>query len=533
MPRGRKATPAPEAEQPEPGTAGAESDPVSAVIESGRVIKHARRIQRWRVDALIPNMHNAALFPDSLSEAQIALLANDLKKHGQNVPITITPSAKIVDGERRYRAAKSLGWEHVEVIVGEELTDEEILNRVIDSCVSARQMTAREQTNIYVAIVARLREDAGRPRGRPIEQRSPNGDLCLSIQAIKLAAAAKARFPSAKLAERAEVVFGRATKDIQDQVCKGDLSISAAYALVPKRPRKTTAAEGGGAPLKVLETGSVGTPEGEGDRNKGTTGTSTGAIVPMPPLAPAGKTAKPSDDQPEADEAKSPPRLGKGSSAAAAQRGTKATRSRSIAPQPTPVPAAPESSLDWPPESNVVENPFAALRDLVPTPARVLDARRGEGPRSGELEDKDEARSVPEPGEVIERALKEIEAHGDNLLHGNSDESGQALDDLVARLQAMLARWASTGGTSAEGSHMDVVENDDPPNDDTEQSEDLESEFEPNQDDASEDDDDSETEATDSDDMEEPVENDGDWGDPPPRSAIDVEVDHILGMKRR
>ncbi|HVZ36673.1 MAG TPA: ParB/RepB/Spo0J family partition protein, partial [Polyangiaceae bacterium] len=247
MPRGNKAPAARDAKQ----AATAPTVPDASSTTPMAAGSGTRSIQQWRVDALEPNPHNAHLFPDSLSCSQVELLAQDLATHGQGVPILITPTGKIVDGERRRRAAQSLGWEQVDVIVCDELTDDQILDRVIDACVSARQMSPREQANIYRAIVAALSKEVGTPQGRPARKKSPNGDPFVPAPELRKLAAAKARFSSAKLAERAEVVFRRASPDVQDRVCSGELTISAAYELVPKRERKvrpgpSAAGEAGG-----------------------------------------------------------------------------------------------------------------------------------------------------------------------------------------------------------------------------------------------------------------------------------------------
>lgn len=386
----------------------ATAEPVSAIIDATSV----RRIQPWRVDALRPNVHNARLFPDSLSDEQITLLAQDLAKRGQQVPLNITPGGTLVDGERRWRAAKSLGWEHVDAIVGEELTDGQILGLVIDACASMRQMTPREQANIYVAVLASLAREVGNAPGRPSGKRSSNGDLFVPAPELKRIAAAKARFSSVSIAERAEAVFTRATEDIQARVCNYELSISGAYELVPKRARTPTAREGSGAPL---EKGGIAKDQTKGrpSSSKPVTGLSTSVEM---------KTT--------------------GASSRASQR-------------QAPVPSAANPSTDGAFERNVLDNPFdvPSRAAAVSLAVRSSDVRRGpvQSRERAASSDVDEPSVAPNRHQSIEPALKVIEAYAETLLGSDSEESDGAFNGLVARLKAMIGGWESIRDTPGEG----------------------------------------------------------------------------------
>ena len=199
------------------------------------------QVERRRVDELKPNAFNSSLFADSLSEPSIVLIADDLARNGQRVPVEVTPLGIIVDGERRWRGAKHLGWETMDVVVSGELDDEQMLDRVLDACTSTRQMSVREQVNVYVAVGEQLKRVAGRERGRPAEKIMPNGIIYLTPDSIRDAASRKAGFSSAKAAIRAEAVFSRGTAELQAQLLAGSLTISAAYEALPKRPKKQPA----------------------------------------------------------------------------------------------------------------------------------------------------------------------------------------------------------------------------------------------------------------------------------------------------
>ncbi|HEY9593896.1 MAG TPA: ParB N-terminal domain-containing protein, partial [Spirochaetia bacterium] len=200
-----------------------------------------KQIESWRMGKLKPNKFNATLFPDSLSESSIALMVDDLAKSGQRVAVEITPDGTIVDGERRWRGARHLGWQEIDVIVGPELTDDEILDRVIDACTSARQMTVREQVNVFTAVTEQLRREAGRQAHRP-RKVMPEGITYLTPRSIQEAAAKRAGFRSAKQAVRAEAVFTRGTPEDQAAVLDGSLTVTAAYEALPKRSKKKKAA---------------------------------------------------------------------------------------------------------------------------------------------------------------------------------------------------------------------------------------------------------------------------------------------------
>lgn len=219
--------------------------PAAALAEARDADPEPRQtqlVQRWRVDALKPNEHNGGLFPDSLSSESIELLSEELTKRGLKTPIRVRPDGTILDGERRWRAATLLGWDLIDVIV-EDVPDDEILGAVLGFAWSARQMTLREQVYVYRASVEQLKREAGRSQGRPKSQSSPKEEEYLTPQEIRTQAAKQARFSSAKHAERADAVFARAPQDLLEKVILGEVSVTAAYAQIPKQERAKPAAK--------------------------------------------------------------------------------------------------------------------------------------------------------------------------------------------------------------------------------------------------------------------------------------------------
>lgn len=204
---------------------------------SGTAPEQPRRsTERRNLLDLKPNKFNAALFPDSLSDSSIGVLADDLARNGQRVPGEVTPDGTIIDCERRWRAAKVLGWKEMDVTIVDGLTDDDILDRVLDACTSVRHLTVREQVNVYVAVSDQLKREAGRRQGRP-DKTFPKGNVYLTPGSIREAAAKRAGFTSPALAARAEAVFTRGSTALQNRVREGSLSLFAAYDELPKRRR--------------------------------------------------------------------------------------------------------------------------------------------------------------------------------------------------------------------------------------------------------------------------------------------------------
>lgn len=76
----------------------------------------------------------------------IELLADDIRLHGLLQPPTITPSKRLLMGERRYRACKLLGMESIDVLVCEkEMTDDEILEVQVAENVARDDLTWQER----------------------------------------------------------------------------------------------------------------------------------------------------------------------------------------------------------------------------------------------------------------------------------------------------------------------------------------------------------------------------------------------------
>lgn len=79
-----------------------------------------KTITQWPLRKLKEHPQQQAVFGD-LPDAELDALVEDMRKHGQRVPVEALPDGCIVAGHQRVRAAKRLGWTHVDVVVRHDL----------------------------------------------------------------------------------------------------------------------------------------------------------------------------------------------------------------------------------------------------------------------------------------------------------------------------------------------------------------------------------------------------------------------------
>lgn len=82
------------------------------------------QIEAWNIGELKEHPLQPTYFPDESEQAD-AELAADMDANGQQLAIDILPDGTILGGHRRVRAAKSLGWTLIDVVVHHELADDE------------------------------------------------------------------------------------------------------------------------------------------------------------------------------------------------------------------------------------------------------------------------------------------------------------------------------------------------------------------------------------------------------------------------
>src|SRR6187402_1371586 len=197
-----------------------------------------------RLDRLTPFSANSELFSDSLTPASIEDLANDIELHGLSQPILtadvecadgIGTDLTVVDGHRRERAFQVLRarhpgdtrWQSIPHRHLGHMTRDQVLWRILDCFSAARQATPRELAALYTAMVQRLQREHGITRGRASQS---NLDRTAKIAPADLYAQAASRvgISSARLARDMVRVFRDAPPEVQDQVNRGEMAVSAA-----------------------------------------------------------------------------------------------------------------------------------------------------------------------------------------------------------------------------------------------------------------------------------------------------------------
>jgi ParB family chromosome partitioning protein len=91
-------------------------------------------------------------FFSETSESELAELAEDLTRRGQQEPIHICPDGTIVRGHRRVKAAEKLGWVAINAVVRQDLGDAscpETISDLINDNVMRRQLDELELARCY------------------------------------------------------------------------------------------------------------------------------------------------------------------------------------------------------------------------------------------------------------------------------------------------------------------------------------------------------------------------------------------------
>jgi ParB-like chromosome segregation protein Spo0J len=153
----------------------------------------------------------ANLFP-MLPDAELQELANDIKAHGLQVPVT-TYQGKILDGRNRWRACQIAGVEPSMT----EYTGDDPLAFVVSGNLIRRHLD-ESQRGMVAAKLANL------PEGRPGKTTPPIGGVSQD-------AAAKMLNVGARTAERASRVVKAGTPELQAAVEAGEVNLNQAEQL--------------------------------------------------------------------------------------------------------------------------------------------------------------------------------------------------------------------------------------------------------------------------------------------------------------
>jgi ParB-like chromosome segregation protein Spo0J len=73
----------------------------------------ADKVERWKIDRLIPYARNARTH----DEAQVAQIAASIREWGWTVPVLVDEQGTIIAGHGRVLAARKLGYTEVPVMV--------------------------------------------------------------------------------------------------------------------------------------------------------------------------------------------------------------------------------------------------------------------------------------------------------------------------------------------------------------------------------------------------------------------------------
>jgi ParB-like chromosome segregation protein Spo0J len=99
----------------------AKSEEMKQMVRNPSKPEYGRR----RIDQLREHPKQQILFGD-LPEAEFAALIASMKAHGLRDPVQVGPDGMILKGHQRVRAAKSLGWNEIDVIVRHDLAEDPV-----------------------------------------------------------------------------------------------------------------------------------------------------------------------------------------------------------------------------------------------------------------------------------------------------------------------------------------------------------------------------------------------------------------------
>src|ERR1700677_2926106 len=85
-------------------------------------MKSKRTPKKWKICKLKDHPSQHTIFGD-LTNEELETLAENMKKHGLHDPVEILSDGTIIAGHQRVRAAKTLGWTEIDVVVRDDLEE--------------------------------------------------------------------------------------------------------------------------------------------------------------------------------------------------------------------------------------------------------------------------------------------------------------------------------------------------------------------------------------------------------------------------
>lgn len=208
--------------------------------------------------SLKANHLNSQVFSSSLAKTEE--LQRSMGELGQQTPLLVTESRMIVDGERRYRAAVLLGWDTLKVIVVRDMSDDELMDIILDSSTVTRTLSFLEQVEVYNRTLVRLKRANGVKKGAHVKK----GAKKLSGSQVAMEAAKRAKFSSGPMAKKALLVAQSGTPEEIQLVERGAVTVTKAYSLYLRRTREPKEPVGSGqedAPMDTTPKDTTPTPE--------------------------------------------------------------------------------------------------------------------------------------------------------------------------------------------------------------------------------------------------------------------------------
>lgn len=168
----------------------------------------------------------------------IESLAEDIKENGLINPVTLTPDGKLLAGERRLRAVKSLGWENVDARIVEDPDDMKQLSIEISENDNRKEFTFSERRE-YIGLLHKMFDAQAKANSisnlkkgddSPRAQRCAVGKTSEKIGEILGV--------GARTIEKAEYVADHATPEMIAALDAEQLSINAAYKQLKEQAKK-------------------------------------------------------------------------------------------------------------------------------------------------------------------------------------------------------------------------------------------------------------------------------------------------------
>lgn len=197
--------------------------------------------------SLKANHLNSQVFSSSLAKTEE--LQRSMGELGQQMPLLVTESRMIVDGERRYNAAVLLGWDTLKVIVVPDMSDDELMDIILDSSTVTRTLSFLEQVEVYNRTLVRLRRAHGVKKGAHAKK----GAKKLSGSQVAMEAAKRAKFSSGPMAKKALLVAQSGTPEEIQLVDTGAVTVTKAYSLYLRRTRPPKEPVGSGQEVAPAE----------------------------------------------------------------------------------------------------------------------------------------------------------------------------------------------------------------------------------------------------------------------------------------